>query len=339
MNAMPYNKKILGRARSRLADLHQANVDEHARRLRTVYFRIPEVEQIDLRLRSQMIELARLSFSHAAGTSEQMEKLKEENLSLQIRRAELLVANGFPRDWLDDIFSCPHCKDTGNLGPELCSCLLKLYNQELTKELSSLLRNGDESFEHFDLSLYSNEYNSYFGCVPREYMASASAFCQEYANSFPAVSSSLLLRGDPGLGKTYLSACIARVVAERGYSVYYDTAVSAFSVFEKQQFSGKFSAEEVELASTAVRHMLECDLLILDDLGTEVVTPVVTSALYTLINTRLNNGKFMLINTTLYPDDIASRYTPSIRSRLEGYFKIVNFAGSDIRLLLRRRSN
>ena len=332
---MPYNGKILARANARLAQVREDNKAEHERRLSQVYARVPEVESLDTSLRLQMVELAKLAFSRSADAPAQIEALKDKNLDAQMRRAELLVANGFPRSYLDDIFSCPLCRDTGYDGAAVCRCLEKLYNQELSKELSSLLRTGNECFDSFDLTLYPGQYSEYFNCVPREYMAKVFSYCKDYAENFPQVDTDLLFQSEPGLGKTFLSACIARTVAEKGYSVCYDTAVSAFSAFEKQQFSR--SPEEAELSAEKVSRMLSCDLLILDDLGTEVVTPVVLSALYTLINTRLGASRRTIINTNLYPDDLAARYTSSICSRLDGYFKTVRFAGEDIRQLLKGR--
>lgn len=330
---MPYNGKILARANARLAELREQNKAEHDRRLAHVYARVPEIEAIDASLRAQMVELAKLAFSRSPDAAEKIEALKEKNLDMQMRRAELLVGSGFPRGYLDDIYSCPLCHDSGNDGTKICRCLEKLYNQELSKELSSLLRTGNECFENFDLTLYPGQYSEYFNCVPREYMGRVYSYCKEYAETFPQVSTDLLFQGEPGLGKTFLSACIARVVAGKGYSVCYDTAVSAFSAFEKQQFPR--TLEDAELSSEKVSRMLSCDLLILDDLGTEVVTPVVLSALYTLINTRTGASRRTIINTNLYPDDLASRYTASICSRLDGYFKTVRFAGEDIRQSLK----
>ena len=332
---MPYNPKLLARARAKLNEIREENKAEHERRLRSVYQKVPEIQAIDARLSTQWMELTRLAFSRDEDQQEKIGALKEENLSLQMKRAELLVQNGYPITWLDEIVSCPICHDTGSTDAGICQCLEKLYNKELTLSLSTLLHTGDECFDRFDFSLYSDVYSDYFKCVPREYMGKVLRYCREYAEEFPAVKEDLLFQGEPGLGKTYLSACIAREVANRGYSVCYDTAVAAFSAFEKQQFSR--SPEEAETGAAKVRSMLECDLLILDDLGTEVVTPVVNSALYTLINTRLNNSRRTIISTTLYADELASRYTSSIASRLDGFYKTIHFAGSDIRLILRSR--
>ena len=167
------------------------------------------------------------------------------------------------------------------------------------------------------------------GVIPRDAMRIVRDAGRKFADNFPNVSSNLLFQGGPGLGKTFLSACIARVVAEKGCSVCYDSAVSALEAFEKQKFSR--DPDEADAASARVRRMLDCDLMILDDLGTEMVTPMSVSALYTLINTRLVNRRKMIISTNCSEEELAKRYSPQIGSRLEGEFLWLHFAGSDIR--------
>lgn len=334
---MAYNGKLLGRTNARLALLREKNAAEHERRQNKIYAEIPEIGRIDARLRSQMVDLTKLVLSGKPSSQSAMEELKSQNLDLQIRKAELLTENGYPSNWLDDIYSCSLCHDTGyDLHGRPCSCLKKYYNLELTTELSTLLHNGSECFEQFDLQLYSGEYSEYYSCVPREYMKKVYELCKRYAEGFPNVTADLLFIGGPGLGKTFLSACIARVVAEAGYSVCYDSAVSAFQTFERQQFSR--SPEEQENSAEKVKSYLSCDLLILDDLGTEIVTPAVQSALYTYINTRENRGLRTIISTALTKEEISNRYSDSICSRLYGFFQSVPFAGSDIRQILKNRT-
>jgi len=334
---MAYNGKILGRANARLSSIREKNTAEHERRQNEVYSRIPEIRHIDARLRSQMFELTKLILSGRSSQQSDIEELKNRNLDFQMRKAELLTEKGYPVSWLDDIYSCELCHDTGyDAHGSPCSCLKKYYNLELTTELSTLLHSGDECFEKFNLQLYPGEYSSYYSCIPREYMNKVFELCKQYAKGFPNVTTGLLFIGGPGLGKTYLSACIARVVAEAGYSVCYDSAVSAFQIFERQQFSR--SPEEQENSAEKVKNFLSCDLLILDDLGTEIVTPAVQSALYTYINTRENRGLHTIISTALTKDDIGNRYSDSICSRLNGNFQTVPFAGNDIRQILKNHS-
>ena len=157
--------------------------------------------------------------------------------------------------------------------------------------------------------------------------------CKRYAENFSDTSRNLLFQGGTGLGKTYLSACIARVVAARGFSVCYDTASAALDNYEKAKFSR--DTEEGEAAAVRIRRMESCDLMILDDLGTEMPTPMAQSALYTLVNNRLVNGKKTIVSTNLSNDELAKRYTPQIASRILGEFQCLPFLGTDIRRLKR----
>ena len=323
---MNYNGKMLARARDRLDRRRRENQEEHSRRQEQVYKRVPEIRQIDGQLRTQIGRLVRIAVSREPNVKEQIAALQEENLGLQARRAELLVEHGLPMDYLDEICDCKLCGDTGTKKDgSVCSCLEKLYKQELTKEMGVLLREGDERFEQFDLNLYPDDGST----SPRKVMAVTYSICKRFADCFPNVTTSLLLSGAPGLGKTFLSACIARQVADTGCSVCYDTAVSALEPFERQKFAR--SAEEREEAQEKIDRMLTCDLMILDDLGTELITDMSQSALYTLLNTRIRTGRRMIISTNFSREELESRYTPQICSRLLGEFTLVPFAGSDLR--------
>lgn len=328
---MAYDGKLLARARAQLDKVRAENQAEHQRRLSLIYTRVPEIQELDARMRSQMTELVRLTIAKPADMKERIARLERENLDAQMQRAELLVGRGYPMDYLDDIYSCPKCRDTGIHQGGPCSCLDTLYNRELTKELGTLLRSGDESFSRFDLNFYDAVPDPVTGVIPREAMTMVYESCRKFADNFPNVSVNLLLQGGTGLGKTYLSACIARQVADRGHSVCYDSASAALDAFERQKFSR--DPEEAEAASARVRRMLSCDLMILDDLGTEMVTPMSISALYTLINSRLVNGKKTIISTNCSPEELQKKYSPQICSRISGEFLRLPFVGRDIRLI------
>ena len=321
VNNMALDGKLLARARENLENIHADNVAEHYLRQEKIYSRIPEIERIDARLRTQMAELVGLTLRGGAELNAAIKALEDESLALQKKKAELLVERGYEMDYLDDIFSCKTCRDTGYFGGKMCSCLKAMYNAEVTRELGTLLKNSDECFEKFDLSLYGDA---------RESMEIVYNTCREYANSFSDRSMNLMFQGGTGLGKTFLSACIARVVAGNGHSVCYDTASSALEAFETKKFSR--DAQTAENAAVKVERMLDCELMILDDLGTEMPTPMSVSALYTLINTRLVNGRKTVISTNLTDAELSKRYNPQICSRLEGEFTKLPFFGSDIRL-------
>ena len=326
---MAYDGKLLARARAQLDLIRSDNQAEHQRRLSLVYARVPEIQRMDETMRRQMTELVRLTISHPADLKERLAALEKDNLDIQVRRAELLVENGWSVEYLDDIYSCPKCRDSGVYEGGVCSCLEKLYNKELTKELGTLLQHGDESFARFDLNYYDAAPVN--GVSPRETMTMVLGACRKFADNFPAVSANLLFQGGTGLGKTYLSACIARVVAAKGYSVCYDSAAAALEAFEVQKFSRDPEAREA--ANARVRRMLDCDLMILDDLGTEMVSSISTSALYTLLNTRLVNGNKIIISTNCSDEELHKKYTPQIYSRIKGEFLRLPFVGRDIRLI------
>ncbi|MDY4487982.1 MAG: ATP-binding protein [Candidatus Limivicinus sp.] len=326
---MAFDGKLLARARIQLDLIRSDNQAEHQRRLSLVYARVPEIQRMDETMRRQMTELVRLTISHPVDLKERLAALEKDNLDIQMRRAELLVENGWPVEYLDDIYSCPKCRDSGVYEGGVCSCLEKLYNKELTKELGTLLQHGDESFERFDLNYYDAA--PVGGVSPRETMTMVLGACRKFADNFPAVSANLLFQGGTGLGKTYLSACIARVVANKGYSVCYDSAAAALEAFEVQKFSR--DPETSEAANARVRRMLDCDLMILDDLGTEMISSISTSALYTLLNTRLVNGNKIIISTNCSDEELQKKYTPQIYSRIKGEFLRLPFVGRDIRLI------
>lgn len=328
---MALDGKILAKAREQLNIIKENNAAEHDRRISGVYARVPRIAQIDMRLREQMVELVGLTIKKGNAMAEAIEKLKNESIELQAEKAELLVQNGYAADYLDDIYSCPSCKDTGFVDGHICDCLMAIYNKTLTEDLGVLLKTGDESFDKFNLGFYDDVRDPVSGVSARDQMTLVFETCREYAKSFSSRSLNLLFQGGTGLGKTFLSACIARTVADKGFSVCYDTASAALDAFEAKKFAR--DAETAENASIKVERMLNCDLMILDDLGTEMPTPMSVSALYTLINTRLVNGKKNIISTNCSDDDLARRYNQQICSRLDGeYFKL-SFVGRDIRAI------
>lgn len=328
---MPYDGKLLAEARNELEQIKAANAEEHARRVRLVYSRMPEIDEIDTEMRSQMTELVRLTISHAPDIAERIDSMRVRNLFLQDRRGQLLDSMGVGRDYLDEIYACPKCRDSGVFEGGVCSCLDALYNKALTRELGTLMRSGSERFEAFDLSLYPAETDPVMGVSPRETMSLVLRHSKAFAERFPDYASrNLLFQGGTGLGKTFLSACIARAVAEKGFSVCYDSASTALDFFEKAKFARDSEAAEAQLR---VKRMLECDLMILDDLGTEMPTPMSVSALYTLINTRLVNGKNTIISTNLSDGELEKRYSQQIMSRISGEYRALPFMGNDIRMM------
>lgn len=326
---MTYDGELLARARAKLEKTRQRNINEHASRIAAAYAISPQIAECDTLMRTQMTELVRLTVAREPDLNEKLERLREENLDTQRRRAELIGKLGRGEDWLDEIYDCEKCRDTGVYNGRVCSCLERLYNAEMTAELGVLMKNGGESFDSFDLTLYDDAPLPGSAAVPRDTMKKVLGIARAFAENFPEGPQNLLLQGGTGLGKTYLSACVARTVAQKGFSVCYDTASAAVGSFETQKFSRSDEAD------ARVRRMLNCDLMILDDLGTEMPTPMAESALYTLINTRLCDGKKTVVSTNLSYEEIEKRYNAQIYSRIRGEYLRLPFVGRDIRLMKR----
>lgn len=313
--------RLLALAREEKENIRSRSLAEDARRRSAAYGRIPELRQIDARLSALVGEMA----ASAMGGGRPAEEIRAESLELLGRKAELLAENGFAPDWLDGTWQCAACRDTGYVDGRMCGCLKALYERQRARSLSELLKLSSESFDSFDLS--------YYDCVPggREQMELIFQFCRDYAEKFGSGSVNLLFRGDTGLGKTFLSACIARVVSQRGFSVVYATTVEALTAYEDQKFRDDPTAPE------RIGRLTSCELLILDDLGTEMVTEFTKSALYTLVNSRLLSGKKTIVSTNLSEADMERIYTPQICSRLAGEYQELPFVGRDIRLQRRER--
>ena len=259
---------------------------------------------------------------------ELMEKAKQENLSLQHERQWILDTN-FEEGYLDESPICEKCGGSGYMGSTMCECLRELCRQEQKKELT-VLSAGRENFEQFRLDYYPDKVDSRLGYSPRQIMEKTFQTCRRYAQTFSEKSGNLLFSGNTGLGKTFLSACIARTVADSGHSVVYESAGKLFSTLEKARFEGH------EESRKAAEKYSVCELLIIDDLGTELPGQFVTSALYTLVNDRLLEGKPTIISTNLHEEDLSRRYSPQIASRLRGSYRRVAFVGEDIRLIKNR---
>ena len=333
---MAYDPNVLRRATRRLAERRRRREEEQDRRRAEIYRKVPQAAQLDRELRRTIVDIIAASLRDGSDPAPALDQVRERNLNGQARLSDLLRRNGYPPDALEDKPACPHCGDTGWVGTEMCACLRELCTQEQIQELSKLLDLGGQSFDTFSLDYYSEAPWPGESLSPRENMEFIRDVCRNYAVRFPKfLYRNLFLTGAPGLGKTFLSACIARTVSERGYSVVYDTAVNVFARFEEQKFAR--GQEEARDARDETRRYLQCDLLILDDLGSEMTTPFVQSSLYTLINTRLTAGRRTVISSNLSLDEVRRRYSGQAASRLEGEYWALRFYGEDIRLLRKQQ--
>lgn len=325
---MSYSADILTKAKSALAQQKADAQSRYNQRLQEAYEKAPRLREIDKQLRLSMSLAAKTVFSEGGDPQAAMEELKQANLALQQERKAILAEN-FPEKFLEEEVVCPHCGGSGYLGSNMCRCLAVLCQQEQRKTLTRLTRGG-ENFADFRLDYYPDTVDRNVGVSPRVLMQKNLQLAQKYARDFAPGCGNLLFCGYTGLGKTFLSACIAGEVADKGYSIAYESAPELFAKLEKSRFNPDDATRtECEKFST-------CDLLIIDDLGTEMPGNFVTAALYALLNERLLAGKSMLISTNLNNEEIAKRYSPQIASRLQGEFTNLPFMGQDIRALKAR---
>lgn len=325
---MAYSPQVLARARQQLASRKADRESENRQRLQQVYQQLPQVRQIDLQLRQSMAKAAQSAFTQGIDARKVMDQIRQENLALQ-RQRQALVEEHFGPGYLDEIPVCEHCGGSGYVGSTMCTCLAELCRKEQLKQIS-LLHCGQASFSDFRLDYYPDKIDTRIAVSPRTLMERNFTLCRRFAADFGPDAGNLLFVGGTGLGKTFLSACIATQVAMSGFSVCYETAANLFSKLEKDRFNPD------EQTAQAVRDFRQCDLLILDDLGTELPGSFVTAALYSLLNDRLLSGKSMIISTNLINQEIAQRYSPQIASRLQGNFRVLPFVGEDIRVRLNR---
>lgn len=319
---MAYNKKAYIETKEFFAKKHNDAKNSSFERTEEIYAKIPEIRKIDRELSTTCASLIIEITKGKEKIDERINKIKEINLALQSKRAELLKANGFSADYTDIKYECDKCEDTGFTEKGQCEC----FRHELIKNtirasgIGSLV--DTQTFDSFQLKYYTDNTDTL------KQMKGNLDFIREYANTFSLNSGNLLFIGKTGLGKTHLSTSVAKTAIEKGFDVKYDTAQNILSDFEYERFSRGYNTEPSESKTDIY---FDCDLLIIDDLGSELSNSFTVSAIYNLINTRINQKKPMIISTNLYPKELRERYESRITSRLFGEFDSVLFKGTDIR--------
>lgn len=322
---MGYAKEVIIRARGILAQRKADRESQYAARLAQAYQQVPRIREIDILLRQTAAAAAQAIFTQGGDVQEAMQKVKNANLTLQQEREALVTAH-FAPGYLNENPDCPHCGDSGYIGSSMCQCLKQLCIQEQQKELGAAFRGG-ESFENFRLDYYSTAVIPQIKASARSVMERNLSYCRDYARHFATGAGNLLLFGSTGLGKSHLALAIGSAVGLQGYTVCYETAIGLFDKLQK----ARFTPNEDTVAQAD--RLENCDLLIIDDLGTEMPGQFVTAALYGLLNQRLLSGSPMIITTNLTVEETSARYSPQIASRLYGEFKRLTFLGTDIRVL------
>lgn len=331
---MPYNRKVVKKVLSDFENKEKAAVAAAEKRKQELYKILPELFYIDQELAKTQFKLVNdilSSSSTTAETAEKIEKTKLGNQELQRKRAEILKNSNYPEDYTKPQYECPLCKDAGYQNDDMCMCLKKALSAESLKYSGLSEITKIQNFENFNLDYYSKEKDQ-SGNIPYKIMKSNLENCIKFAAEYKtpefekSQSKNLFFLGDTGLGKTHLSSAIARELIEKGFDVVYDTAQRIASAFEKERFTrhGEYDEDITE-------RYLNCDLLIIDDLGTEYPGPMSISTIFNIINSRIVTNRNMIISTNIAYSQLQKRYDDRITSRIFGEFSALLFVGDDVR--------
>lgn len=322
---MGYSKDIYDEAISELElRRSRAEFDNEARRAE-FFEKFPRALEIERTLAKTSNMAARAVFADRIGVREMLEKLKVQNLSLQAEQKSILEKNGYPVNYLDIDYSCKKCNDRGFIDGRMCDCMRKLLREKAYDKLNKASPLSLSDFSTFSLEYYSKALVGDGKYSPYSRMENIFNFCQNYAINFTPTSESLLFQGNSGLGKTHLSLAIAREVIEKGYGVIYTSAPDILSKLESERFGGERNTDATE------NLLKECDLLIIDDLGTEFLTAFTLSKIYNIINTRMLLKKPTIVSTNLTLKELQKNYSPRMVSRIIGEMTRLPFIGEDIR--------
>ncbi|MBQ1186215.1 MAG: ATP-binding protein [Clostridia bacterium] len=313
---MGYSKEIYDKAFKFISDTKKAKEQAYLHSLDALRGLDKNFRDIEVSLSKLGSELVMVAFS---GNTKRLDEIKEECEKLTAEKNKILKAARVEKPG----FYCDKCQDSGYLGGSVCGCVKEVARKFAFEELSSSLPLNDCSFDSFDLNFYPDT-DMADGSNPRKRATAILNLCRQFANDFPSVNRSLLFMGDAGLGKTHLSLSLVREISAKGYGVVYGSAQNLFSAAEKEHFS--FSGTQ-----TAEESLLNCDLLVIDDLGTEFYSAFTASLFYNIINSRLLSGKPTVINTNLSFNELEKKYSERIASRFIGGYDMKKFIGSDIR--------
>ena len=299
--------------------------DIQTRRYEEVYEKIPEFKSLDESISILSVQYGKKLLN---GDDHAIASLKEELAILRSSKQSLLLSAGFPANYLEPVYECSDCKDTGYIGSKKCHCFRKaiihlLYEQSNIKELPY-----DAGFNNFRLDFYSpSYYDKKTGRSARAIMEDTLKICHQFIDTFDTDFRNLFFYGDVGVGKTYLSTCIARELMEREFSVLYFSAPQLFNSLARTAFNKK----DVD-AGNMNEYIFNCDLLIIDDLGSEYTNGFIASQFFTCINERLLHRKSTIISTNLSLETLADLYTERSFSRITSSYTLLKIIGDDIRI-------
>lgn len=303
---------------------HQAE-REAQNRQQEVYAKLPQVAEAKRMLASSAAELSKAIIRKDGNFKENFERIRRDNLECRKLIKQILRQNGYPEDHLDVHYRCPHCEDTGFLTDGMCDCMKRLISRLACDELNRTANMPDADFDHFSLDYYRGIVIDGVDCYSK--MSQNLDFCIKYARSFGRNSKSVLMMGKTGIGKTHLSMAIAKEAAANGFNVVYGSSMNLLRSIEKEHFG------RADNDGDTLETLCSCDLLVLDDLGSELHTPFYEATLYNIINTRINAALPTIISANLSLEELSGIYNERIISRIGGCYELLFFQGRDIRQL------
>ncbi len=315
---MAFSNEVLREALKQVSNRHKSSIKAFEKQKADVYNAHPELSDIDTLIQIKSSKMALLMFS---GETEQAEKLHREVIEHQAQKDKILKLAEMPDS---PKCSCAKCGDTGYVNGKICDCVNSIAADLSYSSLIGDMPLDSSTFKNFDLDYYSEEKNEK-GISPKRQMSAVLKTCLEFAENFPQ-GKNLLFTGSSGLGKTHLSLAIANVVLKKGYRVIYGSAQNLINEVNREAFDRSGSTEKIDSLNS-------CDLLILDDLGTEFSTQLSTSTVYNIVNTRLMKGLSTVISTNLDIRQINDTYSERVASRIIGSYTICPCFGGDIRLI------
>ncbi len=322
-----YNTQITGEALRQLSERRSRAISVAEQRRRELLSACPRLGEIATQLSRLGSEVGRLALSGSGNLKARIDELSTKSLSLQEERRQLLAQMELDEGYLEPPFICARCEDSGYIDGKRCVCLTTLLKNEACKQLPAPERLHDYCFDTFSLDYYP-AHITVDGVALREHMQSLLRKCRTYADSFPAGGESLLFYGGTGLGKTHLSLAIAQQVAGQGFGVAYSSSQELVDRAERAKFGRDASGQDDLFVQTA----LSCDLLVLDDLGSEFSTALSVATLFHVINTRQLEHRPTIISSNLSPEQMQQRYSERLVSRILCGYSVLPFVGEDVRM-------
>lgn len=326
---MAYDRELYQQVAIEYEEIRRHDRQDLEERREKVFAAVPELEEIEDEIRSAGLKIIKLAVSEAGDRTTRVYALRDRQKALLLRRKALLLEHGFAEDELSMRYLCDRCEDTGVFEDRDCECFKRRLIIKAFEKSNLSMQLRDQSFKTINMDLYPREPDERSGVSPYECMLNIVSICRQFVQLFDTDNKNLLFWGEPGLGKTFLSTCIAKELIKNGHSVIYETAYKIFSMLEDFKFR---RTNDIEKLRMQTQKLYECDLLILDDLGTEFATSYTNAALFDILNSRLIANKKTIINTNLNLEELAKKYSERVFSRIIGHYQALQFIGRDIRL-------